>query len=171
MAKLIVKLEDRELRRLRAAARARHINPAHLTKAELCHLLALQGNQKYPGRLAGGAVRALSLRGLGGVHQIVQAFATAAASKAPMDSQLQNGVFVGREARLRAGLKRAKHRGTGVEVPIPEDTVAANDAAAAQAERAKRLAAVMSMHGIWKDDPTKPQDGAEYQREVRAEWR
>lgn len=38
------------------------------------------------------------------------------------------------------------------------------------AERERRHAAIMSMHGIWKDDPTKPRDGAEYQREVRDEW-
>lgn len=37
-------------------------------------------------------------------------------------------------------------------------------------DRERRHAAIMSMHGIWKDDPTKPRDGAEYQREVRAEW-
>lgn len=42
--------------------------------------------------------------------------------------------------------------------------------ASAEVKRAKRLAAVMAMHGIWKDDPTKPQDGVDYQREVRAEW-
>lgn len=40
----------------------------------------------------------------------------------------------------------------------------------ADAARAKRLAAIMSVHGIWKDDPTKPKDPVAYQREVRAEW-
>ena len=35
--------------------------------------------------------------------------------------------------------------------------------------RAKRLAAAMTMHGIWRGNPDKPQDGVEYQREVRAE--
>ena len=39
-----------------------------------------------------------------------------------------------------------------------------------EARRAKRLAAIMSMHGIWKDDPNKPKDPVAYQREVRAEW-
>jgi hypothetical protein len=38
------------------------------------------------------------------------------------------------------------------------------------AERERRRAAIMSMHGVWKDDPSKPHDGAEYQREVRDEW-
>lgn len=37
--------------------------------------------------------------------------------------------------------------------------------------RAERLAALMSMHGIWKGDPDQPQDGVAYQQEVRAEWR
>lgn len=38
------------------------------------------------------------------------------------------------------------------------------------AEHAKRLVAVMSVHGMWKGDPDKPRDAVEYQREVRAEW-
>ncbi|MYM23411.1 hypothetical protein GTP46_12215 [Duganella sp. FT135W] len=42
--------------------------------------------------------------------------------------------------------------------------------ASTEAKRAKRLAAIMSMHGIWKDDPSKPKDPVAYQREVRAEW-
>jgi hypothetical protein len=37
--------------------------------------------------------------------------------------------------------------------------------------RARRLAALMPMQGIWKGDPDKPQDGVAYQREIRAEWR
>lgn len=40
----------------------------------------------------------------------------------------------------------------------------------AEEARAKRKAAIMRMHGIWKDDPTKPKDPVAYQREVRAEW-
>lgn len=36
--------------------------------------------------------------------------------------------------------------------------------------RAKRLAVAMSVNGIWKGQADKPQDGLEYQREVRAEW-
>jgi hypothetical protein len=34
---------------------------------------------------------------------------------------------------------------------------------------AKRLAAAMTMHGIWRGKADKPQDGVAYQREVRAE--
>lgn len=40
-----------------------------------------------------------------------------------------------------------------------------------EAARAKRLAAIMSVHGMWKDDPAKPQDAVAYQREARDEWR
>jgi hypothetical protein len=53
----------------------------------------------------------------------------------------------------------------------PAAQTAPGDDASTDARRARRLAAVMAMHGIWKDDPTKPQDGAAYQRDVRAEWR
>jgi len=41
----------------------------------------------------------------------------------------------------------------------------------AEQARAKRIEAVMSVHGMWKDKPDMPQDALEYQREVRAEWR
>lgn len=93
MARLTVELEERELARLRSAARARQIDPSHMTTMQLVQVLTDAQPKKKTSWLAGGAARA------------------------------------------------------------------------------QRLAAVMSMHGIWKDDPTKPQDGAEYQREVRAEWR
>ncbi|KQQ47390.1 hypothetical protein ASF61_01700 [Duganella sp. Leaf126] len=41
--------------------------------------------------------------------------------------------------------------------------------AAANLERSRRLAAVMSVHGTWKGDPDKPRDAVEYQKEIRAE--
>lgn len=47
---------------------------------------------------------------------------------------------------------------------------AQSNSASAEARRAKRLAAIMSMHGIWKNDPSKPKDPVAYQREVRSEW-
>lgn len=55
--------------------------------------------------------------------------------------------------------------------PVSTDAASHRDDASPDARRARRLAAVMAVHGIWKDDPSKPQDGAAYQREVRAEWR
>jgi hypothetical protein len=42
---------------------------------------------------------------------------------------------------------------------------------AEQDDKAKRWAAIMATHGMWKGDPTKPKDAVAYQREVRAEWR
>ena len=57
----------------------------------------------------------------------------------------------------------------GADDPMPDSALSAD--ASLDAKRAQRLAAVMVMHGIWKDDPSKPQDGVAYQREVRAEWR
>jgi hypothetical protein len=52
----------------------------------------------------------------------------------------------------------------------PEEATT-NDASLDKDARAGRLAAVTSVHGMWKDDPDKPHDGVAYQREVRAEWR
>lgn len=172
MAQLTLEMEDLDLQQLRAIARARQINPSRKTKAQLIHLLALQSDpKKYPARISGGAARAMSIRAQGGIGQIIQVVAALAASQALANTQTHNVVAIGRYARLRAGMLRAKQRGLGVAIPVQVRTAAIGDVATEQAERAKRLAAVMSMHGIWKDDPTKPQDGAEYQREVRAEWR
>jgi uridylate kinase len=50
-------------------------------------------------------------------------------------------------------------------------SVASDAPALADAARAQRLAAIMSVNGMWKDDPDKPRDAVEYQREIRAEWR
>lgn len=49
--------------------------------------------------------------------------------------------------------------------------VAVDTAVPSAAARAKRLAAVMSVHGMWKNDPDKPRDAVAYQREARAEFR
>ena len=63
-------------------------------------------------------------------------------------------------ANLKAG-----RRQTIANVPIVDEKPAPSDAA-----RDKRLAAIMSVHGMWKGDADKPCDAVEYQREVRAEW-
>lgn len=109
--RLTVELDEREMRKVRAAARARGIDPRRMTAKQL--VLAL------------GATDGAS----------VVANTGAAPAKAPLP---------------------------GAPRPVDES---------AETQRTKRLAAVMGMHGIWKDDPTKPQDGVAYQREVRAEWR
>lgn len=138
MARLTVELEERELARLRSAARARQIDPSHMTTMQLVQVLTDAQPKKKTSWLAGGAARAR--RHNTALNQAVPA-----------------GVV-----KHAVEILEQQHR-TAVAVT--------SVAAASAAARAQRLAAVMSMHGIWKDDPTKPQDGAEYQREVRAEWR
>lgn len=68
-------------------------------------------------------------------------------------------------AQLQAQALELQHQSALLATKISEHGTANPDA-----DRARRRAAIMSMHGIWKNDPTKPHDGAEYQREVRAEW-
>lgn len=58
-----------------------------------------------------------------------------------------------------------------VEAATNTNAPAARDAGTVPSARARRLEALMKMHGIWKGDPDKPQDGAAYQQEIRAEWR
>jgi hypothetical protein len=137
MARLTVELEEHELARLRSAARARQIDPSHMTTMQLVQVLTDAQPKKRTSWLAGAAARARR-------H-----------NTAPNQA-------------VPAGV--VKH---AVEILEQHQTAVAatSTAAASAAARAQRLAAVMSMHGIWKDDPTKPQDGVEYQREVRAEWR
>lgn len=52
----------------------------------------------------------------------------------------------------------------GAKRPAPNVSTASGQT------RAKRLEAAMSVNGMWKGQSDKPQDGLEYQREVRAEW-
>ncbi|WGG51200.1 hypothetical protein [Rugamonas sp. DEMB1] len=138
MARLTVELEERELARLRSAARARQIDPSHMTTMQLVQVLTDAQPKKKTSWLAGAAAR-----------------------MRPHNTALYQAIPAG-VGKHPVEILEQQHR-TAVAV--------SGIAAAPAAARAQRLAAVMSMHGIWKDDPTKPQDGAEYQREVRAEWR
>ena len=76
-----------------------------------------------------------------------------------MDSEVPNRLGADQGVRLRVGFKRAKNRAVGVATLAQADIAVTNDANAEQAAKARRWAAVMSMHGIWKDGPTKLQDG------------
>lgn len=49
-----------------------------------------------------------------------------------------------------------------------DDTLAAGDTV--EARRARRMAALKKVAGIWLDRPDIPADGLEYQRELRSEW-
>ncbi len=49
------------------------------------------------------------------------------------------------------------------------ETITSAAGASAGAESSRRLAAIMSVHGMWKGDPAKPRDAVEYQKEIRAE--
>ncbi|MYN17218.1 hypothetical protein GTP81_10685 [Rugamonas sp. FT107W] len=118
MAQLTVELDDREMARLRAAARARHIDPNRLTGVQLLQVLTTGHPKKAKAKglwLSGGAVRMTRTKAVKGM--------------------------------------------------------AADTAVPSAAARAKRLAAVMSVHGMWKNDPDKPRDAVAYQREARAEWK
>jgi hypothetical protein len=148
MARLTVELEERELARLRSAARARQIDPSRMTTMQLVQVLTDAQPKKRTSWLAGGAARARR-------HNT-------APNQAVPAGVVKHAVEI---------LEQHHQTALGVASTAVTEVDQAANAAASAAARATRLAAVMSMHGIWKDDPTKPQDGAEYQREARAEWR
>ncbi len=52
---------------------------------------------------------------------------------------------------------------TTTDGPVVEDTI--------EARRARRMAALKKVAGIWSQRPDIPADGLEYQRELRSEWR
>ncbi|NVD69285.1 hypothetical protein HUX88_01765 [Duganella sp. BJB1802] len=51
---------------------------------------------------------------------------------------------------------------TAPDKPIVEDTI--------EARRARRMAALKKVAGIWSHRPDIPADGLEYQRQLRSEW-
>lgn len=140
MAQLTVELDDREMERLQAAARARRIDPNRMTRLQLLQVLIA------PAEL----VQKKSWRG--------SALARHRAAK-PSSGTISFKIM------KHAVKLMAERRQTIVKVPVGNEKLAPVDAA-----RAKRLAAIMSVHGMWKGDPDKPRDAVEYQREMRAEW-
>ena len=52
---------------------------------------------------------------------------------------------------------------TATVEPVAEDTI--------EVRRARRMAALKKVAGIWSRRPDIPADGLEYQRELRSEWR
>lgn len=60
----------------------------------------------------------------------------------------------------------------GIPPPPPAASIPKGPTEAAvtpKPSREMRRAAIASVHGMWKNDPSKQQDGLEYEREVRAE--
>lgn len=105
-------------------------------------------------------------------------------------SQLLKLLTLGKKPKWRAGLSARRHQlalkaawtapspkslaTNGIQPSVADVDDSTRDLSQSKEEhaaRAKRLALLMTMHGIWKNDPDKPQDGLAYQQEVRAEWR
>ncbi|MYM95667.1 hypothetical protein [Duganella vulcania] len=153
MAQLTVELDDREIARVRAAARARQVDSNHLTSIQLLQMLAVvyPKKAKAKGLWLSGASRMTRMKGAKNIDALLVAYA-AQCSVEMLERQ--------RQAALAKMTEAVKASG-----------VAADTAAISAAARAKRLAAVMSVHGMWKNDPDKPRDAVAYQREARAEWK
>ncbi|MBV6324639.1 hypothetical protein [Duganella violaceipulchra] len=158
MAQLTVELDDREMSRVESAARARQIDPSHLTGAQLLKVLTSAQPKKAKFKsngmwVSGGAARLARLKADKHFDVVVVARAVQCAVEI-MEKQHQAGLVASAKA---ASIKTAGE--------------ASGAAITGAAARAKRLAAVMSVHGMWKNDPDKPRDAIAYQREVRAEWK
>lgn len=122
MRQLALESEDREMTQLQLAARARGIDPIHMTKTQLIKVLK---RQKLKWRTSPHQGRS---------PVVLRAIEAGAIKRAILEQKLVNP-------------------------------------ASGEAARAKRWAGIMSVHGMWKDDPDKPQDAVAYQREARDEWR
>lgn len=157
---LTVELNDRELDQVRAAARERHIDPEHMTAKQLVQVL---------GPTASATVT------------IVQAKAAMVATLIAEFGQGSgaNGKMLRGVGRRRQGVSTLSVRDLKKVAKIVADQAFVIKLAphqrqyqelTAAAAREKRLQAAMSVNGMWKDKEDKPQDGLEYQREVRAEW-
>jgi len=154
MAQLTVELDDREIARVRAAARARQVDPNHLTSAQLLQVLtaAYPKKAKVKGLwLSGSAARMTRMKGAKGIDALLVAYAAQCAAEML-------------ERQHQAALAKMTET-------VKETGGAADTAAISVAARAERLAAVMSVHGMWKNDPDKPRDAVAYQRGARAEWK
>ncbi|WP_296002064.1 hypothetical protein [Rugamonas sp.] len=153
MAQLTVELDDHEMARVRAAVRARQIDPNHWTSNQLLQVLTTKPPRKVKTRpvwIRGAAARMMRMKGC--KLLIIGHAGNRAVEVSPRRHQTVVHAEPTAAAKIAVAVANANI------VPI-------NSAAA----HAQRLAAIMGMHGIWKDDPTKPQDGVEYQREVRGE--
>ena len=140
MRQLTVEMEEEEMAQLEATVRARRIDPAHMTKAQLLKLLGAGKKTKWRGGL--GVRRAgVALKGAKIVFTLRP------------NSTRENHVLPLRRPDRNPAMSEEDQL-----LPTPE-------------ARARRLKALMTMQGIWKGDPDKPQDGVAYQQEVRAEWR
>jgi hypothetical protein len=147
MGQLTVEMDDEELAQLEAAARVRRIDPARMTKAQLLKLLAVDIQTKWRPRLSVRRAR-MALK------------ATQRAKRAKKSAILTLRPNKTHETELVQPSRTGGDAGPLLEPQ--QGTLAAG--------RARRLEALMSMQGIWRGDPDKPQDGVAYQREVRAEW-
>lgn len=106
--------------------------------------------------------------------QLLQVLTTPAQPPAKM----KLGRSGGRSKALNKAIQAGVVKRTVIRLALQRQAVVAAAAAAAINEeaaqtdptRAKRFAAIMSVHGIWQADPGKPRDGVDYQREMRAEW-
>lgn len=154
MAQLTVELDDREIARVRAVARARKVGPNHLTSVQLLQVLTAAYPKKAKAKglwLSGSGARMTRMKGAKGIDALLVAYA----------------------AQCAAEMLERQHQAALAQMPEAVNMigVSADTATISAAARAKRLAAVMSVHGVWKNDPDKPRDAVAYQREARADWK
>jgi len=185
---LTVELSEQEMGKVQAAARARKIDPAHLTVGQLvealtitCDPSSLQDSLEIHARTAG--LRAA-------IKTTIDATAGLVAGERP---PLPLGVVrralprvhkLSMSRRLKAKQELSDRDVERVAQKVLDQAVMVSVLASAaviadkvekvlsaEDARAKRLAAAMSVNGMWKGMEDKPQDGLAYEREVRAEWR
>ena len=154
-----VELNDRELGQVEAAAREKHLDPEHMTAKQLVEILGETTSAAAAIVQATGAMVATLVaefgQGPGAKGRIIRG----AGWRKGQTVSVLSARDIKRVARIVAD------QAFVIKLASPKSEPVTGGAA-----REKRLKAAMSVHGMWRGKEDKPQDGLEYQREVRAEW-
>jgi|GEM_PF-1938475 len=168
---LKVELSEQEMGKVQAAARLRKVDPMHLTVGQLVEALTTSGLKTAimatTDATVGLVVSERPSLSLGVVRRALPRVHKLSMSRRLKAKQELSDRDVERVAQKV--LDQAVTISTLASAAMITDKV--EKVLSAEDVRAKRLAAAMSVNGMWKGKEDKPQDGLAYQREVRAEWR
>lgn len=185
--RLTVELSEQEMGKVQAVARSRKVDPTHLTVGQLVEALTITPD---PSGLQGLEIHARTTGLMAAIKATTDATVGLVVGKRPSLSQgvvrraLPRVHKLSMSRRLKAKQELSDRDVERVAQKVLDQAVIISTLASAavitdkveevlstEDVRAKRLAAAMSVNGMWKDKEDKPQDGLAYQREVRAEWR
>lgn len=161
MRQITVQLEDHEMVRLEAVARARHIEPAEVLKSEALKIATGSVVKVVKGRYSSG---------IGAQRKMQADFSvTEAELKQFLKLSLRGGAAFRLQGKL-AKMNAMITYGGAARMQRQTEIMQATEDTAKEERRKRRLAILMRSNGIFAGDPGKPKDGLVYQKELRAEW-